>query len=253
MRLAVAGGTGVVGGYVVRAAQQSGHDVVVISRRTGVDVCSAEGLEAALEGVEVVIDTTNAGTTNGARARAFFTEATRNLQRAASSQGVARLVTLSIVGIERVPGFGYYEAKLAQESVAGEGPLPATIVRATQFYEFAGQILARSRVGLVALMPSMKTQPVAARSVGEVLVTVASDPAPRPRLEVAGPEPIELVELARRVVRRRGQRLLVVPLRIPGRAGKALRGGAILPSPATQIVGPSLSEWLAGDDFDRPR
>jgi uncharacterized protein YbjT (DUF2867 family) len=145
MRIAVAGGTGIVGRYVVEAAQQAGHEVAVMSRRTGVDVRSGEGLAAALAGADVIVDTTNAGTTDRAKATAFFTETTGRLQAVGAGEGVARLVTLSIVGLERVAGYGYYEAKLAQDSAVLAGPLPVTIVRATQFHEFPAQVLRRTR------------------------------------------------------------------------------------------------------------
>jgi len=167
MRIAVAGGTGTVGRYVVQAAEQSGHHVVVLSRRAGIDLQNGEGLAAALEGIEVVVDATNAGTTNQAKATAFFCEVSRRLQTVATAQGVTRLVTLSIVGADRVPGFGYYQAKLAHEAAALEGPLPATIVRATQFHEFPAQIFGRTRMGPVAMVPRMRVQPIAARTVGE--------------------------------------------------------------------------------------
>ena len=89
MRIAVAGGTGAVGKYVVEAARQAGHEVVSISRRSGVDVRTGAGLFEALQGVEVIIDTTNAGTTKRAEATAFFTEVAGQLQATGAAQGVS--------------------------------------------------------------------------------------------------------------------------------------------------------------------
>ena len=249
MRIAVAGGTGTVGRYVVQAAEQSGHHVVVLSRRAGIDLQNGEGLAAALEGIEVVVDATNAGTTNQAKATAFFCEVSRRLQTVATAQGVTRLVTLSIVGADRVPGFGYYQAKLAHEAAALEGPLPATIVRATQFHEFPAQIFGRTRMGPVAMVPRMRVQPIAARTVGEVLLEVAAGLPGQEMVEVAGPEPADLVDLARSVVARRGQRIAVLPVRVPGRAGKAMRSGALLPTPGVRLAGPGFADWLAGEDL----
>ena len=249
MRIAVAGGTGTVGRYVVQAAEQSGHHVVVLSRRAGVDVRKGDGLDAALEGIEVVVDATHAGTTNRAKATAFFCEVSRRLQTVATAQGVTRLVTLSIVGADRVPGFGYYQAKLAHEAAALEGPLPATIVRATQFHEFPAQILGRTRMGPMAMVPRMRVQPIAARTVGEVLLEVAAGLPGQEMVEVAGPEPADLVDLARSVVARRGQRVAVLPVRVPGRAGKAMRSGALLPTPGVRLAGPGFADWLAGEDL----
>jgi uncharacterized protein YbjT (DUF2867 family) len=248
MRIAVAGGAGAVGRYVVGAAHQAGHQVVSISRSSGVDVRTGDGLADALTGVDVLIDTTNAGTTNRAKAITFFTEEARQLQTVGAAQGVARLVVLSIVGLERVRGFGYYEAKLAHEAALEVGPLPVSIVRATQFHEFPAQILSRSGLGPLALVPIMKIRPVAARAVGEALMEIASAP-PATTIEIAGPEEEDLVPLARSIVRKRRTRTLVVPLPVPGRAGRAMRAGGLLPSPGARIVGPTFAEWLQGDDL----
>jgi uncharacterized protein YbjT (DUF2867 family) len=251
MRIAVAGGTGVVGKFVVTATENAGYDVVSISRRSGVDIRSGEGLAKALKGVDVIVDTTNAGTTNREKATAFFTDVTRQLQTVGAGEGVARMVVLSIVGIERVPGYGYYEAKLAQEKAALAGSLPTTIVRATQFHEFPAQILSRTQFGPIALMLKMMTQPVAARSVGEVLLQTAVTPPTSTMTEVAGPEVADLVSLARMVNQHRGTRAWVIPFTLPGSAGKAMRSGSHLPSPDVRRVGPRFSEWLSGGDLER--
>jgi uncharacterized protein YbjT (DUF2867 family) len=249
MRIAVAGGTGVVGRHAVAAAQEAGHDVLSMSRRTGVDIRTGRGLASALEGVDVVIDASNPATTNRDKAAAFFTEETRRLQEVGHDQGVRRLVTISIVGVDRVPGFGYYLAKLAHEEAALAGPLPVTILRATQFHEFPAQILTRTRKGPIALVPRMAVQTIAARTVGEMLVDVAADTAHdgATTVEIAGPDRGDLVHLARTVVRSRSQRVAVLPLRIPGAAGRAMRGDALLPTPSVKILGPSFTEWLSGD------
>jgi uncharacterized protein YbjT (DUF2867 family) len=249
MRIAVAGGTGVVGQHVVRAANRTGHEVVVIGRRAGVDVRTGEGLSDALKDVEVIIDVTDAGTTSKSKATAFFSEATGHLQSFGSAQGVSRLITLSIVGLERVPGFGYYEAKLAQEEAALAEPLPVRIVRSTQFHEFPAQILTRLRFGPISVMPTARIRPVAARSVGEFLVGVATEPGQPATVEIAGPDEKDLISLARAIVQRRKMRTSVLPLRLPGRAGKAMRSGAQLPLAGAHIVGPSFEEWLDGEDM----
>lgn len=135
MKVAVAGGTGVVGSYAVETATADGHEVVVLSRRQGVDVAAGTGLAAALQGVNVIIDTLNTPSQARDKASAFFIAAATQLQQTGAAAGVTRIVTLSIVGIDKVPT-GYYQAKLAQEKATMAGAVPATIVRATQFYEF---------------------------------------------------------------------------------------------------------------------
>jgi len=247
MRIAVAGGRGTVGKYVVQSALAMGHEVVVLGRSVGVDVRTGDGLRAALAGVDVIVDTTNSGTMRRAKATAFFTQVSENLQSAGEVQGVSRLVTLSIVGLERLPGFGYYEAKLAQESVAAAGPLPVSIVRATQFHEFPAQILSRG-FGPIALMPVMRIRPVAARSVGEILAETAVGPTLESTLEVAGPEEKDLVTLGRDLVRKKGLHAVVIPLPVPGTAGKAMRRGGQLPKLGARLVGPTFEEWIDGED-----
>jgi uncharacterized protein YbjT (DUF2867 family) len=251
MKLAVAGGTGVVGRHVVRAARDRGHDVVVVSRSEGIDLRSGAGLSHALDGVDRILDTTNVATMRRAEGAALFTEMTRHLQSAGVEQGVSGLVTLSIVGLERV-SLGYYQAKLAQEAAAKAGPLPVTIVRATQFHEFPAQVLGRARTGPVAFVPHMRVQPVAARALAEILVDMVERPAGGDTVEVAGPAIADLIALARATVRRRGRHLAVLPLRVPGAAGKAMRTGGQLPGPGARIVGPTFDEWLRTDDSALP-
>ena len=252
MRIAVAGGSGIVGRYAVAAVEAAGHEPVILSRSSGIDLRGDVGLAAALDGVEVIIDTTNSGTTNGAKATAFFTDVTRRLQAAGAAAGVARLVTLSIAGIDRVPGYGYYQAKLAQEEAAFAGPLPATAVRATQFHEFPAQMLSRTRLGPLAMMPIMRVQPIAARAVGQVLLDTAVAPPSAKIFEIAGPEPADLAALARRVLHQRGRHALVVPVALPGAAGKAMRSGGLLPSKNARITGPTFTQWLDTADAQRP-
>ncbi len=253
MRIAVAGGTGIVGRYVVQAARAAGHDTVVLARSSGIDLRRETDLGAALQGVEVIVDTTNPPTTNRAKATAFFTEVTGRLHTAGSEAGVSRLVTLSIVGVDRVPGYGYFQSKLAHENAARAGPIPATILRATQFYEFPAQILARARVGPLAVMPAMRVQPVAARSVGQLLADMAAEQPAEQTVEVAGPEPADLVSLARAIIHQRHLHVRIIPLPLPGAAGKAMRSGTLLPLSGVRIVTPSFGEWLTTDDAQAPK
>ncbi len=153
-------------------------------------------------------------------------------------------MALSIVGIDRV-SWSYYRAKLAQEKAVRSGPLPSTIVRATQFHEFPGQILDRAHLGPLAAIPVMAVQPIAARTVAEFLVRSVEQPPSSEIVEIAGPRPEDLVALARATARRRGRRVLVVPIRVPGAAGRAMRRGDLRPGPDAQLVGPSFADWVA--------
>ena len=236
-----------MGRHIAEACRQAGCEVNVLSRRMGVDLTTREGLDAALEAVTVIVDASNSRSQSRAKATAFFRTATANLQRAGEAAGVQRLVTISIVNVDRL-NTGYYQAKLAQEAAALAGPLPATILRATQFHEFPLQVMSRLRIGRLALVPGMRVQTVAARAVGETIAEMVADPPASTRIDVAGPEVRDLVELARATSTRLGHGTKVLGLPVPGRLGKAMRSGALTASGDARIAGPTFEEWLTGDD-----
>ena len=242
MRIAVAGGTGLVGRYVVTALIDAGHDPVVLSRTQGVDLASGTGLDQALAGAQVVVDVSNVATLSRRRAVEFFSASTRHLQEAGARAGVRHLVVLSIVGVDRVDT-GYYAGKRRQEELALAGPIDASVLRATQFHEFAQQLLARSR-GPVVVVPKMRVQPVAAREVANALVTLTLGPAAGYAPEIAGPEERDLVDMVRRVVQARGLRRVLLPLRLPGAAGRAMADGALLPTESGPRGRQTFDEWL---------
>ncbi len=249
MRIAVVGGTGAAGSRIVASARARGVDTVVVARSLGVDVVTGAGLSAALSGVDVVVDALNAPGTDEATARAFFLGAARTISSAASEVGVGRLVCLSIVGIDRAQGYGYYAAKLAQEDAYRQAPLPTTVVRSTQWHEFVDQLLATVRRGPVATVPRMRVQPAAVADVAEVVVDVATSADEGGLVEVAGPEVSEMVDLARRRLRDRRVRATVVPVPFPG-AARAVRDGALLPGEGARIVGPTFDVWSAAHPQD---
>jgi uncharacterized protein YbjT (DUF2867 family) len=142
MRVAVAGGTGTVGRHVVAALTAAGHDPVVLARSRGVDLVSGRGLDDVLAGATALVDVSNLTTTRTRESVAFFDAVTRNLVAAGGRAGVKHHVALSIVGMDRLR-YAYYEGKRRQEELLLAGPAPASVLRCTQFHEFAGQVLAR--------------------------------------------------------------------------------------------------------------
>lgn len=241
MQIAVAGGTGVVGRHVVDVARERGHDVVVLSRSEGVDLTTGAGLAERLAGVEVVIDTSNQMSQKRADSEAFFGGVTRTLLAAERAAGVRHHVALSIVGVDDVDS-GYYAGKRLQERVLAEGEVPWSVLRATQFHEFAEQALEFVKIGPFSLVPRMLSQPVAAREVGEALVDLAEgEPAGRAP-ELAGPERLQMVDLARKAARGR-RRVIGIP--VPGAAGKAMRAGALCPTGPGPRGTVTFDAWLA--------
>ncbi|MEV6847325.1 NAD-dependent epimerase/dehydratase family protein [Actinoplanes sp. NPDC051411] len=247
LRIAVAGGTGWIGRLVVAAAHDAGHDAVVLARSTGVDLITGRGLAEALRGADVVIDVANLNSNRGAKATAFFETATRNLLAAEAEAGVGHHVILSIVAVDRV-AVGYYEAKRHQEEVALAGPVPVSILRATQFFEFAVQMTDHA-VGPFVPAPRLLTQPVSAREVAAELVRIAAGPPQGDKIEqMAGPEELRLDKLVRQVIKTRGLRRIAVPLRFPGKAGREQANGGLLPRGEVLIGKIPYAEWLSSPD-----
>ncbi|GID29276.1 3-beta hydroxysteroid dehydrogenase [Paractinoplanes brasiliensis] len=232
----MAGGTGMVGELVVERARAAGHEVVVISRSHGVDLTTGAGLDEALQGVDAVIDVANVETLSRKKAIDFFETTTRHLLAAEERSHVRHHVVLSIVGVDRVDS-GYYAGKRRQEELALAGPIPATVLRATQFHEFAAQLIARVP-GPVKVVPSMLTRPVAAADVAAELVLLAEGPAQGLATDLAGPEVLKMPAMVRRVAR--GKLVLTVP------AGRAMSGGGLLPAGDFRRGEVTFDEWVAG-------
>jgi uncharacterized protein YbjT (DUF2867 family) len=242
MKVAVVGGTGTVGAHVVAAARVAGHEPVVLARSRGIDVTTGVGLDDALRGVTAVIDVANLSTTSARASVAFFEAATRHLLAAESRAVVSHHVVLSIVGIDRVD-LGYYRGKCRQEELVVAGGVPSTILRATQFHEFAAQLLGRG--GPVALVPRMKSQPIAAHEVAAALVDAATAAPVGRAPELAGPQVHDMPDLVRQLARARGQRRPVIAVPVPGKAGKALAAGDLLPTSPGPRGTQTFAQWLS--------
>jgi uncharacterized protein YbjT (DUF2867 family) len=243
MRIAVAGGTGQVGRMVVEQARAAGHSVVVIARSAGVDLSTGAGLDAALEGVRTVVDVSNIQTIRKTASVRFFETTTRNLLAAEERRGVRHHVLLSIVGIDRVK-WGYYQGKRRQEELVLAAPVPATILRSTQFFEFTTQALT-AFPGPLAVVPSMRTQPVAAAEVAAELVRLAEGPASGRVPDLAGPEVLAMSSAVRQVARSRGPHKLVLSAPWPSPAGRAMAEGGLLPVAAGPRGIVRFAQWLS--------
>jgi uncharacterized protein YbjT (DUF2867 family) len=241
--IAVAGGTGVLGTQVVDAVRRHGATPVVVARSQGVDLTMGDGLDGALDGVDAVVDASNVTALRAKPAIAFFETATGHLLAAGERAGVRHHVAVSIVGCDRVD-FPYYLGKRRQEELVRSGPVPWTIVRATQFHEFAGQVLERSP-GPVALVPRMLSQPVSARQLADLLVEIAIGEPVGVAPDVAGPEQQQIPDLARRLVAHRGGRRKVIAVPLPGKAGRQISAGGLLPGDRATILAETYDAWLA--------
>lgn len=243
MKIAVVGGTGLIGSQVVRILNASGHEAVPHSPSTGVDLLSGRGLPEAVQGVDVVVNLTNSPTFDDA-SPTFFQTTMYNLLPAAHAAGVGHAVILSIVGADQVPGLVYYRAKVLQEDILKVGSVPYSIVRATQFFEFIGTVLSETADESTVRLPTTLVQPIASADVAQAVADVSvGAPLPGTR-SVAGPEVFPLDELGRiTFAAHRDQRTVITD----DGAGTfaAVPPGALIAKDGAVIARTTYRAWLA--------
>ncbi|MFH9012039.1 SDR family oxidoreductase [Streptomyces sp. NPDC017943] len=188
MKIVVVGGTGLIGSQVVTLLREAGHEAVPAAPSTGVDTLTGEGLAEVLEGADVVVDVSNSPSFDTEPALDFFTRSARTLFAAEKEAGVRHHVALSIVGVDQVPGYGYYEAKVAQENAVRASGVPYSLVRATQFFEFVAPVMDMSTRGTEVRLPSTRLRPIASADVAAVVAEAAQGAPSHGIRNIAGPE-----------------------------------------------------------------
>jgi uncharacterized protein YbjT (DUF2867 family) len=251
----VTGGTGTLGRLVVPRLRDAGCRVRVLSRQSreavdGVelvtgDLATGQGVEAAVEGAEIVLHL--AGSSKGDEDKA------ENLVRAASGAGARHLVYISVVGADRIPVdsrvdramFGYFASKLAAERVVADSGLPWTTLRATQFHDLmlmtARQL---ARLPVIPVPAGFRFQPIDAGEVAARLVELALGTPAGLVPDMGGPRVYEMTELVRGYLRARGKHRPIVPVPLPGKAARAVRAGANL-APEGAVGRRTWDEFLA--------
>ncbi|MEV4362261.1 NAD(P)H-binding protein [Nonomuraea sp. NPDC049625] len=243
MRIAVAGATGNIGSLTVAALERDGHDVVRVSRSLGLDLLTGDGLDDALAGVEAVIDVTNGPEGDRAETVAYFAAATRNLLAAEERAGVRHHVLLSIAGVGRIDGNAHYAGKREQERLVAAGPVPWTVVPATQFHDFAEMVAGWTEQDGVATVAPLLMQPIAPADVAAILAEIAVGEPQGRYVDVAGPEPQDLVDMARRTHRARGREVKLVPT-WSGLFSQEMAGNVLLPGEDARIAPTTFDDWL---------
>ncbi|MBO9198184.1 NmrA family NAD(P)-binding protein [Rhizobium sp. 16-449-1b] len=201
MRIVVVGASGMMGSKIVRALGSSGHSVVEASSKTGVDAIKGVGLDTAFEGADAVIDVTNSGSFGEGDALSFFKQAGKNLLSAAKRAGVPHYLALSVVGAERLVENDYFRAKLVQENLIRASSVPYTIVRSTQFFEFFGGIVNSSPAVEGSIrVANVRLQPISADEAATIVAKHASGKPINSVQEIGGPEPLNLLEIARELL-----------------------------------------------------
>jgi uncharacterized protein YbjT (DUF2867 family) len=245
MKIVVIGGTGLIGSKLVEKLRKDGHDPLAAAPNTGVNTLTREGLSEALTGAQVVVDVANAPAWGDAEVLDFFQTSSRNLLAAEAAAGVGHHVTLSVVGAERLTESGYMRAKVAQEDLVKAGPIPYTIVRATQFFEFIGRIADSGADGdTIRLSPAL-IQPESADDVASTLADVAVGAPLNDTVELAGPEAFRLDELAQRVLNASGDPRQVTADVHARYFGAELDDQSLTPGDDARIAPTHLEDWLS--------
>ena len=245
MKIVVIGGTGLIGSKLVEKLREDGHEPLAAAPDTGVNTITGEGLADALEGAQVVVDVANAPAWDDAAVLDFFETSERDIAAAEAAAGVGHHVLLSVVGADRLHDSGYMRAKLAEEELVKAAPIPYTIVRATQFYEFIGRIAESGADGdTIRLSPAL-IQPEAADDVVSTLADVAVGPPLNGTVELAGPEAFPLDELARRVLSASGDSRQVTADVHARYFGAELDDRSLTPGDDARIAPTRFEDWLS--------
>ena len=245
MKIVVIGGSGLIGKKVVKNLRQHGHEVVAASPSSGVNTVTGEGLAQALAGAQVVVDVANAPSWEDKAVLEFFETSGRNLLAAEAAAGVGHHVALSVVGTDRLLASGYFRAKMAQENLIKASPIPYTIVRATQFFEFVGGIAQSATEGQTVRLPPALMQPIVSDDVAAVMADAALAEPLNGTVELAGPEPIRQDDLVRQFLNATGDARTVITDPKALYYGIAVNDQSLTPGD-NPLLGPThFEDWLA--------
>ena len=244
MKIVVIGGTGLIGTKLVSVLSQQGHEVVAASPSRGINSVTGEGLATALSGAQVVVDVTNSPSWEDQAVLDFFTNSTRNLLAAEAVADVRHHVALSVVGTERLLASGFFRAKDAQEKLIQSSPIPYTLVRATQFFEFVGSIANSATDGQNVRLPSALLQPILADDVAAALAGIAvAEPLNR-MIELAGPDAIPLDEVVRQFLKAKHDPRTVITDEKAAYFGIPLKQRTLVPDANPRLGTTHFADWL---------
>jgi uncharacterized protein YbjT (DUF2867 family) len=252
MKVIIIGGTGLIGSKLVTKLSTLGHEAVAAAPNTGVNTLTGQGLAEVLKGAQVVVDVSNSPSFEDVAVLNFFQTSTRNLLSYEAAAGVGHHVALSVVGSERLPQSGYLRAKVAQEKLIKEGPIPYTIVHATQFFEFTKRIADEATVGNIVRLPPVLFQPIAADDVVTALCKVATSSPLNSKIEIAGPEVFRFDELIRQRLSALSDSREVVADPHAAYFGTELSERSIVPGENAQLAETRFEDWLSSSTSQVP-
>jgi len=245
MKILVIGGTGLIGSKLVKLLTGRGHEAVAASPATGVNTVTGEGLDAALTGVDVVVDVANSPSFEDQAVLDFFQAARRDLLAAEKRAGVRHHVALSVVGTRRLAESGYFRGKIVQEDLIEAGAIPYTIVHSTQFFEFLGGIVQSGAQGDDVRLPSAYVQPIASDDVALAMADAALGAPVNGIVEIAGPQKVRLAELAQRYMGKIGDARTVHADAGVRYFGALLDDDTLVPGPGARLGEIDFETWFS--------
>src|SRR3989442_975711 len=251
MKIVIIGGSGLIGKKLVNKLGQHGHEVVAASPASGVNTITGEGLARALAGAQVVVDVANSPSFEDTAVLKFFETSGRNLLAAEAAAGVGHHVALSVVGTERLLASGYFRAKMAQEKLIKASPIPYTIVRATQFFEFVGRIADEATNGQTVRLPSVLFQPIFTDDLVANLAKIAVAKPLNGIIEIAGPDAIPFDEVVRQYLVAHHDPRAVVTDEQACHFGTTLEERSLIPGENALLGSSHFPDWLGRTAAER--
>src|SRR6201984_1436463 len=244
MKIVVIGGTGLIGSKLVNKLREHGHEAVAAAPNRGVNTLTGEGLAEVLKGASVVVDVSNSPSWEDSAVLKFFETSTRNLLSYEATAGVKHHVALSVVGTDRLSESGYFRAKIAQEKLIKESPIPYTIIHATQFFEFLKGLADISMVDGKVHLPPVLFQPMAGDDVATAVGRIAVGPPVNGIVEIGGPEQFRIDELVRRQLAALKDPREVIADPNALYAGAKLSERTLLPDTNARLGGTRFETWF---------
>jgi uncharacterized protein YbjT (DUF2867 family) len=245
MKITVIGGTGLIGSKLVNKLRQLGHIVIAASPESGVDTITGEGLGETLKDADVVVDVSNSPSFEDKAVMGFFQKSTMNLLPAATNARVKHYVALSIVGTDRLPGSGYLRAKLVQEDLIKRSGIPYSILRSTQFFEFAGRIAKEGTIGNEVHISTGVIQPIASDDTVAALTDIVINPPLNATVEVGGPVRMPMSEFIRYYLAATENSHLLIPDEHALYFGVELNDTSLVTSENARLGKIKYEDWLS--------
>jgi uncharacterized protein YbjT (DUF2867 family) len=245
MKIVIIGGSGLIGSKLVNKLHQLAHTVISASPDSGVNTVTGEGLSEALRDADVVVDVSNSPSFEDKAVMDFFQRSTMNLLTAATYAKVKHYIALSVVGTDRLQGSGYLRAKFAQEELIRESGISYTILRSTQFFEFAGRIAQSATIGNEVHISTGAIQPIASDETVAALTDIAINSPLNTTVEVGGPERMSMSEFIRYYLNTTGDSRQLITDEHALYFGTEINDDSLVPNKYARLGKIKYENWLS--------